>query len=57
MHGKRAEGEERHTKHDGTRAVIGIQEGDANMVSWFQFEKGGCLEGQRLLGASNEPAG
>lgn len=37
------------TKHDGTRTVIGIEEGDKQAVTRLKFDFGGCLERKRFL--------
>jgi hypothetical protein len=37
------------TEHDGARAVVGIEKGDLEVVARFEFEKGGCVQGDGFL--------
>ena len=41
--------ESRRTKHDSARAVVGIEEGDAEMVSRLKLEDCRSFEGQWFL--------
>ena len=42
------------TEHDGAWAVVGIEKGDLEVVSRFEFENGGCVQGDGFLQSMSE---